>query len=480
MKKKIGFLILFLLLFNMFGCASKTSKDGIYAPEPTKIEVEGRWEVTKEFDNKNQSQSLLGEKIGISTQQFVLRGILYEEANYKLKYVDINEYMKFQYKINLLDYGIEINEKTDVITLYRKSKLICEIIRLDDDSNKAYLIYNEGLYELTKIDNETSRISEYVDNSKSSPEVEFGEMYNKPTGVLIGLKSKAKQNDQNEYEPINYYTVWINFDNGEIKYIDTKKNLLIPRSKNFWKLSVDRYFKDNAMYEMINTAPVGGSEEKEDKEWLPQANRDYSEIEFVGNDYLGVKHSYEIEDGELISRYGIRTLESPNLSEQLTVEELYGAEGKKQFDMSEKLAKGDNDEASLVSDYTKLMMEREMGKWVLKGYWISDEADNNSISKFYLKSLPTSKLINYDKLQYPWSKIIKINRHTKDLITSPNRRYAIALMDGYLNIYEIRNGEIDTEPMKRYNIGDADELIMAEWASGDFVANWDKAFREFK
>lgn len=478
MKKIFCIIICLVLFFNLSGCASIGSEknENIIPPKISSISIEGRWEISNEVNNEKSENTIVGQKIGISSNKFVFRGIAYNEVVYKIKYVDIENYIQFQYKIDIKSDEIDMNGNMKVIGVYNnskdKNKIICEFIEVDD--SKMYMIYNEKLYELNKIDSNKESIDEYIDYSKTSEDSNEGDRYNSPTGVLIGLKTN--RNDSYEYEPVKYSTVWINFDNGDIKYIDNKENILIPRSKNFWSLKVETNETDEGTYEKIITMPVGEKNINiEQKGWLSQYPIDYSEIEFVGNDYIGIKHSSGDNTDSMISRYGIRTIEKPNLPEQLTVDNIYGEEGKKQFEIAKNLAEERAKDKSFKAESSNLRMERDKGRWVLKGYLVSEKV--NEIKEFNINSLSTSKLVNYDTLHVSWKKMIEKNKNTIDLITSPNRRYAISLADGYLYIYEMKNGDISSL-ISRFPVGNGKSIIMAEWASGDFVANWDKVFKE--
>lgn len=479
MIKKFCIIIsLLLVTIGLSGCASIESEksEKIIPPKVNNIDIEGRWEIAKEVVKDDKQNTLIGEKIGIAPNKFVLKGIPYDEVIYKVKYVDIKNYIQFQYKIDIKPEEIQGNENMKVIGVYNnnkeKNKMLCEFVKVNESI--IYMLYNEQLYELNKVDGEVENIDEYINEGKYVEDNAEGERYNTPTGVLIGLKSN--RNDSYEYKPIKYSTVWVNFDNGEVKYIDEKDNILIPRTKNFWSLKVDKKEDNNTIYEQIITNQIGESnEEVKDNMFLSQYPRDYSEIEFVGNDYIGVKHGSGNEDEAIINRYGIRKIEKPNSADQLTLENIYGEEGKKQFDTSKMLAKQRINDSNFTIQDTNLRMERMKGRWVMKGYFVSENA--NEINEFNLNSLSTSKLINYDTLHVSWKKMLEKNKNISELITSPNKRYAIALADEYLYIYEIKNGEIDSLITKFY-IGSGRSMIMAEWASGDFVANWDKVFKE--
>ena len=65
----------------------------------------------------------------------------------------------------------------------------------------------------------------------------------------------------------------------------------------------------------------------------------------------------------------------------------------------------------------------------------------------------------------------------KDAYTSPNGRIAIVLLDNKLLVYEIKEDEIDLNPLLNIDIKENEEVIMAEWANGSYVDYWENAFK---
>jgi len=45
-----------------------------------------------------------------------------------------------------------------------------------------------------------------------------------------------------------------------------------------------------------------------------------------------------------------------------------------------------------------------------------------------------------------------------------------------INIYAINNGELGESPLKSIPLKDGEMVIMAEWASGSYVENWESSF----
>ena len=65
-----------------------------------------------------------------------------------------------------------------------------------------------------------------------------------------------------------------------------------------------------------------------------------------------------------------------------------------------------------------------------------------------------------------------------DAYTSPNRDIALIITYSYIEIYAIKDGEIADEPLGKIKVRNGETVVMAEWATGEYVARWEKSISQ--
>ena len=119
-------------------------------------------------------------------------------------------------------------------------------------------------------------------------------------------------------------------------------------------------------------------------------------------------------------------------------------------------------------------LERRNGNWTLKGRLnLGDRYE-----EFPIGLSPVGKLVNYDELHVTWDSIKERVPMALDAYTSPNKDLLIVVTGNFLMIYTIENGEISEKPVKKIDIKKGESVIMVEWATGGYVARWEKSFNQ--
>ena len=121
-----------------------------------------------------------------------------------------------------------------------------------------------------------------------------------------------------------------------------------------------------------------------------------------------------------------------------------------------------------------------MGHWFFKGrinYLIDDEFH---YADYSINIIPPSKLVIYDDLKISWTYIKDKVPEAIDAFTSPLGDIAVVMTKNEIIIYGIIRGEMEDMPLRRIDLKDNETVIMAEWATGDYVDNWSKTLNGFK
>ncbi len=140
-------------------------------------------------------------------------------------------------------------------------------------------------------------------------------------------------------------------------------------------------------------------------------------------------------------------------------------------------ASKDKIEEDYKIDYSNFKLDRVKGKWILVGNINLLDSD---IFDYRINISPLNRILNYDTLLISWKELKAQNPFIKDAFTSPNGRIAIVQLEDSLLIYEIKDRDINPTPLLTIDIEENEEIIMAEWANGDYVKRWENALKNLR
>jgi len=118
-------------------------------------------------------------------------------------------------------------------------------------------------------------------------------------------------------------------------------------------------------------------------------------------------------------------------------------------------------------------MVRKNGHWVLTARLNSAKEPAKDYADIAVSLIPPAKLITYDELQVSWSRIKEMVPEAKDVISAPGNAFVIVRTPRYLIMFlydEYMN--LSAKPVMTIAVDEDEEMIMAEWARGDFVDRW--------
>lgn len=493
-KKVLALLVLLTICFNVMSCSKidiNYNGDFLLSPKADDLYINGVWKVKdvqildKNLCGSKNKNDLMNISISFCDSMATIGTNTLMKPKTKLKKYYSNHYLLYQYDIDVNSLDIKDKSVINVISVYENNNMFCEVIA--NDSKNAYIYQNGVLYTVVKISDMNDKLPDMKkDDSQQKATVEQyanDHSYNSATGVFIGLKGVRYKDDLSNELKQDYRTLWISFSNNKLNPILEKKDLFVPRLKGFSVLSINHFISttDNTRENVKISNIVNGDKEKIDDnstdnnfivhEGSVRQKQKYMEILFVSNDYFSAQY---YEGYSFSGYYGeLKTLplDNPNMSTGLSID-ILGKNALKSYEESIKALNNRYNKSYKVNPES-FGLVRKNGYWALiargndsKGYHDSD-----------LNLLPTKKFVMYDRLCVGWSVIKDRVPNALDAVTSPTTRIALVMTSNKLFVYEIKNGELDREPLQTIELKDGETMVMAEWANNEFTDYWSKAFK---
>ncbi|WP_125152497.1 hypothetical protein [Clostridium rectalis] len=503
--KKNKIIIVIFLCFIFFpsiilqGCSlNKLANTGkITAPLNELIPISGVWEIYKYkifnkdnikfHDNGTNPDELIGKHAAFKSNYAVFLNETCEDAQYKIKEVDAKYYFFYTYKINLEELDIS-NKNVEVISVTSEGKLFYDVIKVSD--NEIILYVDNIFYFLKKVsDNPEEIINKKIINKLDEHKKQSSQKNDEThrSGVLIGLRSNTPMDYSNylgeKYNSVFYRTIWISAMNKELYPILETPNLFAPRISGFWWIGVKREeiqgdkYKDN-----IFAYPVNGKEDSIILNVNSQENT-IKKILFIGNDYIGIESKKSNED-DFSGKSVLKVLPTDKVSD---------SKGVKISDILEengRLALNNSAEAYLASQNDDIIkrlekipkeesftMIRKNGHWIMRGRLQSKNLYDYTYADFNINMVPTSKIINYDDFYFSWNDVKERVPDAVDAYASPNKDLAIIINKNYIYVYGVEKNVLTNTPLKKIAINNGESVVMAEWATGDYMERWEKAIK---
>jgi len=492
MIKKGPLCLIFFFVLFLSGCtvSSGTSAGEIIPPVINSCPLEGKWELLRELDPSGRQTEVNGQ-IAQSQAQFTAEAVLYtgivwDQPSYKSKLVNMADYLLTKY-ISLPGEFIPQSEEVEVVTVRTAANFLGEFMKIDDTrmisfaQGKAFLwqkVAPEADESLTAAGEEKVRLKE--------------EYRGEAAGALLGLKIPADSG-------YTYETLWVAAEKRRLHPVLKSQDIFFPRKSGFWELKVQEVpligeisaillAKDvanktphredeekdlNFQGMMISSSGLGNDEETGTTE--PKAVT--KSINFISNDYL----SLEIE---IAGRNELRVLpvDKITLPAGINIGDLLGVKGSEIYRNAREetvnqlrsqpgvtwIAEDRNEE--------NFGLRRRNGHWYLIGRINYQRESSLSQQEFQLNIIPPANLIVYDTLAINWQQIKDCVPGALDAFTSPNKDLALVKTKNKIYIYFIDGERLAGKPMAELELAEGTDIIMAEWATGSYVANWEKAF----
>ena len=343
-------------------------------------------------------------------------------------------------------------------------------------------------------------------------------------------------NSKEEKKP-QYKTLYITNNNGNITLSTQGSGILVPRNDEFWLLNIeterlkDKYkdfdYKSNVDFISAKNVDCGSVKEsirKYSPQELAKKWREYYgtedpkqcnyniwlELIFVGNDYITQKVSnYGYTGGPQIRNFNwlmtipfnetnkidvfdndIREFEGRNADtevKEVSISELLGNDAKTQL-LKEGNAYLVNNEITYLYASDCFGFFRQSGKWVVKGYLLFNSGCGRGLYEIFDTNInPTEQIVNHDILIPNWNVIKTLIPDAKDAFSSPEKDMLIILTPKELRVYTDFKDDYIGEVAYVIDLGDIVDLeekkevdvIMAQWATGNYVEKWSNEAKKY-
>jgi len=482
-------------MFLGTACTSSDSTNSgskIVSPTNNLVPIDGTWKV-QEFkipeetsSNKAKANKWLNSTANFSASSANLGDDSCKKPAYKVKVVNTNNYLLYGYKQNA-EY-LNINKtQVQVISISSDNNFFHEFIKVNDE----LIITNiDGIFLYFK---KVSEVSSKSSENSSSP-LTKGDISDNSTSqasrsvLLLGLRSTIKATSStNEILGANYdyRTLLISYSNKNLNTILETKNLFVPRMTGFWKLNIARLTKGSNSIDFIDASPFVI---KPKKITSPNfLNTERKVINFIGNDYISLDTTSQLtkttsSNPIFNSYFQVLPLDNLNSKESIKISQLTDPTGATALkEGAANYLNSINNDSAFSNDFSEYNwgVSRRNGHWVLKGKLTS--LDNTSLISpdFYIPMpAPKKTLIGYDDLSPSLSSIKDRVPDVIDAFSSPSKDILITVSKTILSVFELKNNNISLSPIVQIKLKENETVIMDQWAQGDYIEAWTKAFNK--
>lgn len=472
-----------LLSFVLTGCryGMNDVKASVLKPQSTGVSIEGHY-VYKDVINLEEGKFVDETNFRSFTAEFDLDGARIglekvEMPRYISKLVNTFDYFLEKYRVNPSRLRITI-ENMEVVRISTSNRSFYEVFKLDDQN--IAVVKGNNLIKLQKADitgdaggaaEEGAKILEFGENDEALPAEDA--FFEPIAGVLIGLREdRDKETGESDYR-----TLWITND-GEVQEVYEIDDILFPR-KEFWKLEVVSDELEGENKERLNIYAITGTPsniaEKKDFSYPSR----YLDVSFVGNNYVSVLASDEDEtDRDRMPTAMTISVDSYNSYNPVNINNLDPKDGAPAFINSLNQVIQRNEElkgAPISRDviFSNFILRRHHGYWMMESRFTVNIQNNDAVYKVPIALRPTENIVTYDDLTVPWVTIKERIPQAIDAFNAPGNSFLLVRTPKYLLMYKIEgvNG-ISSDPLQSIEIREDEDIIMAEWARGEFVKRW--------
>ncbi|MDR3585902.1 MAG: hypothetical protein P4L59_11355 [Desulfosporosinus sp.] len=483
MFKVYKVLLVGLITLLLGGCAnlSWTTAGRFIPPAYTLCPLEGKWTVIEDLQTSGNSggsqQNWVGDSAQFSCKVAMLGDYVWSNPTYKIKKVNSRDYLMTKY-LNLSNTLIPDSKEVSVVTVSSAENFLSEFMKIDDTKVIAF-VQNKALY-LQKVSDQVDssfaavNLNDFKTNDQSNP---------RTSGVLVGLKIPSESDGNGgQNDDFTYQTLWLASDDKKLHPILTGNDIFFPRSSGFWELQV-RNLQVGAKAENLLTAndvstKIPISQPRSAAINQLQAGKGIFKriIDYVGNDYVAVEN---VADGT--NHLQVLPVDKISAPEGIKLSDLLGNSGLTAFNSARTQASLAlyNQGITVLDDAgfeQNFGLTRKNGHWYLRGRINYQEGTTPNYRDFNVNSIPPAKLIFYDTLCLSWQNIKDRVPEAVDAFSSPNRDIALVITKTKLYVYACNAGQLDSEPLAKIGLKEGETVIMAEWATGFYVDNWEKAF----
>ena len=500
--KKLLIVILALGMFTGCSALSRETSNKLALPENKTVPLIGKWVVEKCFDTDGNNKpntgdnKWIGKVFDFSGDSITFDESYWEQVNYKIKRVDAEEYFLHKYSNAIKSFGISSKE-VQVITASSDDRYLYEFVKLSDEN--IIVNIDNGFYCLGRAPDGypgTDAKVRKTEKGLENEEVYYDDLLTR-SGLLLGIRIPEQMGQKGsnvKLEQYVYKTYWISSTNRKIDSILSAGDIFLPRKNGFWKLAIQKILGGEGLEDTLSAVmvPTGFAEkpaapENGSKKQLRMETKLRKVVLYVGNDYICTEN---IEENKLPGAPEaeevkvLRTMPIDNITdmEGIKFSDLTGDNGSMAMEGAIAGILGSSNNNSLKNIVEEDQEEnfalfRKTGHWFFKGRLNLEPGESMAYVDFNINLIPPADMVAYDILHVPWTLIKDRVPQAIDAYTSPNSDMAIVLTRNAIVIYSIEAGDVlSEEPVKKLAIPEGSMVVMAEWATGDYVKNWEKSF----
>lgn len=491
--KRIWVIFLFVSCL-LTGCSSSfDASDKVVAPDNNTIPLYGSWRISECLTNSPTGNLFIGKTAVFTSDTISLGESTWKSVNYKTKRVNAGEYLLYKYEGTADKLGIKDNE-VFVITVSSEGNFLYDFIKIDNDNLIANI--EDELFHLKRISEQIENTTDIHLNSIQEQEVK-ADIYNRQvfrSGLLIGIRTPV-ESEYNQMSKYSYRTLWVAAENKKPKPVLETDNIFLPRKSGFWRLEVKQATGNG----IVQDIPVAYSISESDSVILNTAVEDVGfwenregilrkKILYAGNDFVCVESLGEgkyRDSKETWQENRLQTLPVDSIltSQGVRISDIAGENGLLALKngLSELLSSSNTNisrKAVVRDQESSFSLYRKTGHWYFKGRLNLGKNSAVPFIDFNINLIPPSELVAYDVFHLSWTYIKDRIPEAVDAYTSPNGDIAVVLTQNRLFIYAMDNDKLSGSPLGEISLQDGDSVVMAEWATGDYVEKWENTFRK--
>lgn len=464
--KLIGLLLAMTLVLSSCSTDNFQPENRILAPTNENPPLDGIWTLNRQIQmpyNYKETDENFEEEAVFHKDAVIIGDEYIQSPSYKTRNVSMEDYFLYNYRVKPIELGIT-NSKARIVTIFSDDKFFYELIKLSDEE---FLIYkNDLIYLFRKTDEKIKeeKISNYMEEDlKIARALNPAKVERTSSGLLLGLK-KEVFTEEGEDPLWEYRTLWIRFNDGKLSSVYEKDNIFLPRKKGFWEISSSRKQYGRRLEDIIDIRNISvfSTEENLRQETFrllvkEEVEESISrEILFVGNDYISIEEK-DLQGQKFLKVYPIDYISQ---EESIRLSDI----------IDEGLAK-------TYDDTDNFGLFRRNGYWILKGREFSKIDGEDHQSDYNIRIIPPKELVSYDELWPGWIQIKDKNPKAVDAYASPNKDIVAIVELSNIKFYPVEDGIIFRDEIARIEL-DREEIVMAEWATGNYTNTWEKEIIE--
>lgn len=312
------------------------------------------------------------------------------------------------------------------------------------------------------------------------------------TGVLIGLRYDQQLSQPLPYgetvaaaRQSSYRTLLICFDARDSISIREINKIVVPRNDQLWQIEVMRLMQRDWVEDQIISAPISQRPQVPQLDSITIAECEGHKLLsllFVGSNFLcfegvsngycqGAAHPWHVNYLKTVA------LEEPE-NEGIAISSALdpNAWHAMQEGAAKYWAARRDERLDPNPDERNWGLIRRRGQWVLRGQLdYSAEVFRGTFAHFDIDFRPPGNVVGFNELLLPWRKLRAMVPDARDAISSPDRKWLLALTRDRLLIYAMPNGkQIGVEKISRGEI-----IIMVQWADAAQMQKWRAAMADW-